>query len=149
VAISSAVGDDGFLVGLVPGVAVSLGNVQTYAAAGLMLRAGNKLTADFGPPRTRPSMAGSAFFQPDGESGWYAFAGVEGRAVAHDVFLDGNTWRESRSVECEPLVSDPSLGFVLILPWARLTTAYTFRSREFTTQRDSAQFGSLSVSFRF
>ena len=136
-------------VGMVPSIAVSLGNVQTYASAGLMVRAGSKLTADFGPPRTRPSMAGSAFFQSDGEWGWYAFAAVEGRAVAHDIFLDGNTWRDSRSVDREPLVGDASLGFVLIMPTARLTAAYTFRSREFTTQRETAQFGSLSLSFRF
>lgn len=135
--------------GLVPSVAASLGNVHTYAAAGLMLRYGTELDADFGPPRVRPVSAGSVFFQPTGRFGWYAFAGVEGRAVAHDVTLDGNSWRDSRSVEREPMVGDASVGVALVMERARLTATYTVRTREFETQPDFAQFGSLSLAFRF
>jgi hypothetical protein len=136
-------------VGVVPSLTGSLGNVQTYASAGLMLRFGNKLDADFGPPRTRPSIGGSMFFEPDGGWGWYGFGSVEGRAVARDIFLDGNTWRDSRSVEREDFVGDASIGLVVMMPRARLTGTYTFRSREFTTQGESAQFGSVSLSVRF
>lgn len=140
---------EGRSFGLVPSIAASLGNVHTYAAAGLMLRYGTELEADFGPPRVRPVSAGTVFFQPTGRFGWYAFAGVEGRAVAHDVTLDGNTWRESRSVEREPFVGDASLGFALIFESARLTATYTARSKEFETQREISQFGSLSFALRF
>jgi hypothetical protein len=147
--INRPLGGGGLSWGIVPSVAVSLGNVQTYAAAGGMLRIGNELEADFGPPRVRPASAGSVFFQPDGEWGWYAFGALEGRAVARDVTLDGNTWRESRSVDRETLVGDASLGFVVIMPVARLTMTYTHRTKEFTTQREAAQFGSVSIAFRF
>lgn len=140
---------DDVSLGIVPSVTASLGNVQTYASAGVMFRIGNELMADFGPPRMRPSISGSTFYQPDGRWGWYAFAGVEGRAVARDIFLDGNTWRDSRSVDREPLVGDATVGFALIMPFARLTIAYTARSREFETQRETAQYGSASLSFRF
>lgn len=140
---------DDIAIGFVPTVMASLGNVQTYAGAGLMVRFGNELEADFGPPRMRPSVAGSAFYQPDGRWGWYVFGALEGRAVAQDIFLDGNTWRDSRSVEREPLVGDASAGVAIIMPFARLTIAYTARSREFETQRNSAQYGSASLSFRF
>lgn len=140
---------DDVAVGIVPTLTASLGNVQTFGAAGFMVRIGNELQADFGPPRMRPSVSGSAFYQPDGRWGWYAFAGVEGRAVAQDISLDGNTWRDSRSVDKESFVGDASLGFALILPFARLTMTYTARSREFQTQRETAQYGSASLSFRF
>jgi hypothetical protein len=140
---------DGVSVGVVPSVTASLGNVATYAAAGGMLRIGTELEADFGPPRVRPASAGSVFYQPLDRWGWYAFAGVEGRVVAHDISLDGNTWRDSRSVEREPVVGDASLGVALITPWARLTASYTIRSEEFTAQREPAQFGSVSIAFRF
>lgn len=140
---------EGRQFGLVPSVAASLGNVHTYAAAGLMLRYGTELEADFGPPRVRPISAGTVFFQPTGRFGWYGFLGFEGRAVAHDVTLDGNTWRDSRSVQREPLVGDASLGVALVMERARLTATYTVRTREFETQPDFAQFGSLSVAFRF
>lgn len=147
--LNQPVWGDNLAVGLVPSIALSLGNVQTYASAGVMLRFGNDLTADFGPPRMRPAVAGSAFFEPSERWGWYAFGALEGRAVARDITLDGNTWRDSRSVEREDLVGDASLGLVVMLPRGRLATTYTFRSREFQSQRESAQFGSVSLSYRF
>ncbi|MEN0072876.1 MAG: lipid A deacylase LpxR family protein [Paracraurococcus sp.] len=147
--INAPIGDGRLGLGLVPSVTGSLGNVQTYAGAGMMFRIGTTLTADFGPPRTRPSSAGSLFFEPDGRWGWYAFAGFDGRVVGRDIFLDGNTWRDSRSVDKETVVADASLGAALIMPWARLTATYTLRSREFTAQREPAQFGSISLAFRF
>ncbi len=139
----------GLALGLVPSLTGSLGNVQTYASAGLMLRVGSNLLSDFGPPRIRPSLAGSAFFQPDGQWGWYVFAGVEGRAVARDIFLDGNTWRDGPRVDRIPLVGEGALGAVLIMPWARLSYTHTFRSREFQGQSRKAQYGSVTLSFRF
>jgi len=69
--------------------------------------------------------------------------------VARDISLDGNTWRDSRSVDREVLVGDASLGFALIFESARLTATYTIRSKEFETQREAAQFGSVSIAFRF
>jgi hypothetical protein len=123
--------------------------VLTYASAGLVLRLGNNLTADFGPPRSRPALSGSAFFEPGEGFGWYVYAGVEGRAVARNIFLDGNTWQDSRSVERIPGVGDASLGAVAMWGSVRLAASYTFRSREFEAQPRAAQYGSLSLSARF
>ncbi len=135
--------------GVVPSIAGSLGNIQTYAAAGLALRLGTELEADFGPPRIRPSIAGSNFYLPARDWSWYVFAAAEGRAIARDITLDGNTWRDSASVDRETLVGEASAGLVLFTPWGRLTGTYTARSREFTTQRYTAQFGSVSLAIRF
>lgn len=140
---------DDVAVGFVPSLTASLGNVQTNASAGLMVRMGNDLTADFGPPRMRPSVSGSAFYVPVRRWGWYVFAGFDARAVAHDIFLDGNTWRDSRHVDKENLVGEASAGFALFTPVGRLTLSYAARTREFTTQRESAQFGSISLSMQF
>lgn len=147
--LNQPLGASGLQYGFVPSLAASLGNVQTYAAAGLMLRVGTELDADFGPPRARPVSAGSVFFQPNERLGWYGFAAVEGRAVARDITLDGNTWRDSRSVDREVLVGDASLGFAVLFPRARLTFTYTMRSKEFETQREGSQFGSVSLAVRF
>lgn len=141
----------GLAIGIVPGGTVSLGNVNTYAGAGAMLRIGNALDADFGPPRLRPAAAGTVFYEAprDGGIGWYAFVGLEGRVVLRDISLDGNTWRESRSVEREWLVADASVGFALMFGPARATVTYTIRSEEFSAQRGSAQFGSVSLAWSF
>lgn len=140
----------GLAVGIIPTFTGSLGNVQTSAAAGMMLRLGSNLLADFGPPRIRPSLAGSAFYQPDGRWGWYVFGGVEGRAVAHDIFLDGNTFRDGPSVDKEALVGDGLVGAALLMPWARLSYTHVFRTREFKGQTGgTTQFGSITLSMRF
>lgn len=139
----------GLSAGLVPSMTGSLGNVLTYASAGLVFRLGNNLAADFGPPRSRPAISGSAFFEPGEGFSWYVFAGIEGRAVARNIFLDGNSFQDSRSVERIPGVADVSLGAVLMLSGARLAASYTFRSREFEAQPRAAQYGSISLSVRF
>lgn len=140
---------DGWQYGVVPGLTASLGNVETYASAGLLARVGRNLDADFGPPRIRPALAGSGYFYPDDRWGYYAFAGFEGRAVARDIFLDGNTWRDSRSVDKEPLVADFTLGAAVVWPWGRLTYTHVFRTTEFKGQGETFQFGSVSLSMRF
>ena len=62
------------------------------------------------PPRIRPGLSGSNFFLSDTDSGrdfgWYLFGGVEGRAVAHNLFLDGNTFAKSLSVQKKTFVAD-------------------------------------------
>lgn len=134
---------------VIPSVVLSLGTVQTYAGAGVTVRFGEALDADFGAPRIRPALAGSQFFEPRDRFGWYVFAGVDGRAVARDIFLDGNTFRESRSADRRPFVGDVSTGFAVFSGAARLTFTYTIRSREFDEQRRAAAFASVSLSVRF
>ncbi|MBE9604696.1 lipid A deacylase LpxR family protein [Acetobacteraceae bacterium H6797] len=134
-----------------PSASASLGNLQTYAAGGGLIRFGQGLDADFGPARIRPALAGSAFFQPKENSfGWYIFAGAEGRAIARDILLDGNTWRDSRSVDKRPLVADFQFGAAVIWRGIRFSYTQVIRTEEFYGQRGGMQeFGSFSVSLRF
>ncbi|HWL81861.1 MAG TPA: lipid A deacylase LpxR family protein [Roseomonas sp.] len=133
----------------IPALTVGLGNVQTYAGIGGLVRVGQGLDADFGPPRIRPALAGSAWFQPRRDFGWYVFGGTAGRVVAHDITLDGNTWRDSRSVDRRPLIGELQAGFAVL--WHDMRLAYTqvWRSEEFYGQRGTQSFGSISISFRF
>lgn len=140
----------GLAWGIVPNLQGSLGNVQTYASGGAMVRIGSDLYADFGPPRTRPSVAGSGFVQPDPDNfGWYVFVGVEGRAVGRDIFLEGNTFKDSRSVDKKIFVGDASIGAAMLFSWGRLAYVHTVRSEEFQNQAGPFEFGSLSLSVRF
>src|SRR5262245_32217273 len=92
-------GDSG--VDLIPELGASLGNVFTYGEAGAMLRFGRDLRVDYGPARIRPSLSGTDYFNGDylkDDFGFYGFVGVQGRAVARNIFLDGNTFESSASV---------------------------------------------------
>jgi hypothetical protein len=139
----------GFAVGAVPTVGANLGNVNTSAGAGLIVRIGQDLYADFGPPRIRPAMAGSAFFNPTRPFSWYLFGGVEGRATAQDIFLDGNTWRDGPSVDRNVFVGEVTFGAAVIVGPIRATFTAMERQREFQGQDKPSRFASASLSARF
>ncbi|MEE8140002.1 MAG: lipid A deacylase LpxR family protein, partial [Alphaproteobacteria bacterium] len=130
---------------------LSHGHVFTNAAAGLLVRVGEDLAGDFGgPPRIRPSMPGAAHFQPPASGfGWYLFAGVEGRAVARNIFLDGNTFTDSHSVDKKTFVGDAQLGLALIFRRFRITYTQVLRTIEFDGQATPHHFGAISVTANF
>lgn len=134
---------------LTPHVGAAIGNVFAYGNAGLTLRYGKHLPRDFGPPRIQPSLLGSGEFAPASGFKWYLFAGVEGRAVARNIFLDGNSFRDSRSVDKKPLVGDLQYGLVLDWPGIRFSFTHVLRTREYETQGGSDRFGAVSVSVKF
>ena len=138
----------GLGVDLTPHVGGTLGNVLTSLSCGTTLRFGRDLPSDYGPPSIRPSLPGSGFFRPTQDFGWYLFAGLEGRYVAHSIFLDGNTFRSSHSVDREPWVGDVQVGLVLTWGEVRLSFTNIFRSDEFAEQKTSTEFGSISLSLR-
>lgn len=145
--LSGALGID-----LIPELGASFGNVFTYGQAGLMVRLGRNLKADYGPARIRPALSGTTWFDPaqlQGPFGWYVFIGAQGRAVARDIFLDGNTFADSASVEKNPLVADLSAGISAF--WRdlfKLDFVVTWRSKEFAGQRQAHAFGGVNASFR-
>lgn len=129
----------------------ALGTVYTYANTGATVRVGTGLNADYGPPRIRPSVPGSDFIKLKGapDLSVYAFAGVEGRAIARNIFLDGNTFVDSHSVDKYPYVGDIQAGAVLRYKDVRFSLTNTFRSREFKKQRDSSEFGAVTLTIPF
>ena len=139
----------GMAVDLQPHVSGAVGNVFTYGAAGLTVRFGQDLPGDYGPPRIQPQTPGSDYFTPVDDFGWYLFAGAEGRAVAYNMFLDGNTYRDSASVDREILVADFSAGVVVNLGNARLSYTQVVRTPEFDGQDDLSTFGAVGLSWRF
>jgi lipid A 3-O-deacylase len=139
----------GLGVDFIPHVTASLGNVFTYAGFGGIVRLGDDLGVDFGPPRIRPALPGSGSFRPGDGFAWYLFAGAEARAVARDITLDGNTFTNSRSVEKNILVGDFQLGLAVVFENLRISYTQVLRTKEFEDQRRPDLFGSLSISARF
>lgn len=147
----SILGDDDNGVDMVPQLGMTIGNIFTHAGAGALLRLGKNLRADYGPTRIRPGLSGTDYFDGDhldGALGFYFFAGIQGRAVAHNIFLDGNTFRHSPSVDKNIFVGDIQAGFSLF--WSddfHLTVSAVRRSREFEGQNSPDLIGTASLGF--
>ena len=125
---------------------LALGNVYTYAALGFMLRWGVHLEDDLAPSTIGPGFPGLPTFNPERRSNWYLYAGLEARAVARDIFLDGNTVVDSHSVDKETLVGDLQFGFVVQSRDLRLSLGQMIRSREFEGQPGHSQYGLINFT---
>lgn len=145
--------------------ALRLGNIETAATAGLMLRAGWNVPNDFGSYPIRPgaeSRPPSASVGLRGEQpqsaptprpGVHAFVNFEAKAVAWDFSLDGNLFRSSHSVKRRPWVAQVATGissqWLVYGRGVRLALMRVWRTREFDGQSDGHAFGSVALSIEF
>jgi hypothetical protein len=137
-------------IDVIPEAGASLGNVLTYGEMGGLVRVGQNLAADYGASHIRPSLSGTSWFDADrldGDFGWNLFVGTQGRAVGRNIFLDGNTFRDSASVEKRPLVADFVLGAEAF--WSdsvRLGFTLTDRTKEYYGQPSRDHFGMITLT---
>ena len=132
---------------ITPAAGVTLGTLRTEARVGVTARIGQRIDSDYGPPRVRPSLSGVEHFS-GGPPSWSLFAGVQGRAVARNLFLDGNTFEDSPSVDRNPYVADFQTGFSVSAGDWRLAYTYVWRTEECETQPSRHDFGALALSWR-
>ncbi|HXP97493.1 MAG TPA: lipid A deacylase LpxR family protein [Telmatospirillum sp.] len=149
----SLIGDGNNGVDIVPQLGGTAGNVMTYGDAGALLRIGKNLQADYGPARIRPAMSGTDYFDAshlDGDLGFYVFAGTQGRIVGQNIFLDGNSFRPSPSVNKKIFVADLQAGFSLFWSSAwRIDISGVRRTREYEGQTSPDVIGTATLSFSF
>ena len=69
--------------------------------------------------------------------------------VARNIFLDGNTFSDSHSVDKKLLVGSATAGLAVAWKGARIALTHVWRTKEFDGQDQPDRFGSLSVSVRF
>ena len=130
---------------VLPVAAGSLGNVFTTASGGLTLRAGRWLDRDRGTPRISPRVSGAPDRGAPRGLGFQALLGVEGRLVARNLFLDGNTFTQGPSVQRRWAVGTAEAG--LVLSFGRLWLAYghVVLSPEYQGQDGPDDYGSAAL----
>lgn len=133
---------------------VSLGNVATHFNFGGEYRIGWDLPDDFGtsavraggdnsaPGRNGPRRRGGARVY-----GLHAFLALDARLVARDMFLDGNTFRDSASVDKKAAVADLATGVSFLAGRWKVSYANILRTREFDGQPHPHRYGSISLSY--
>ncbi len=139
----------GFEVDALPAFGISLGTLRTAAQGGVTVRLGQGLAYDFGAPRIRALSGGEAFHGGD-TIGWYLFAGIKGDAVGQDITLNGNDFRNSRSVKPTTLVGEADLGAAIVTNQFRVSYTHVLQTQEFAHQKGGLhQLGALTLSVRF
>jgi hypothetical protein len=136
---------------IIPRVGVELGNVQTFLTGGATVRLGLNLPQDFGVQIIdSPASANGGLTRNTPWFFAYAFGGIDGRAVALDVTLDGNSFRSGPSVDKNALVADLSWGFAVQI-FRHVEIAYTrvLRTEEFRGQDGNDIFGSITFKGKF
>lgn len=132
-----------------PTAGLALGNLYTYASTGAQLRFGRRLDRSLGIPSVTPAQSGSQYFKPNGGFAWYGFLGLEGRYMAYNMLLDGNTFKSSHSVDRREWVGDAKAGLALTWSQWQIAFASVWRSHEFHGQDGHDQFGSITLTYGF
>jgi hypothetical protein len=124
----------------------SLGNFATHANAGAEWRFGRNLSTDFGTDPLRSE--GDNVARGDAPAqrwAWHAFLSVDARAVAHNITLDGNTWKDSHGVAKRRWVADFGYGVAVVHGSWKFVVSQYLRTREFEGQQHRSVFGSLTL----
>lgn len=151
------ISSQGFGFDFIPHLGLAVGNAFSGANAGGQLRIGWNIPSDFGTYLIRPGSDSSSplddtdprFFKPLHRFGFHFFFAVDGQAVIRNILLDGNTFRDSHSVDKRPFVADFVVGFGMIIQRVKVTYSYVFQTKEFEAQKDDQHFAALSASFSF
>ncbi len=148
--------DGTHLCDVIPYVGAALGNVFIYAGVGSTIRFGYHMTDDFGPSNLSP-IGLDPYIVARGESQsrrhrffeMYAFAAGEARGILRNIFLDGNTFVSSPSINKYPYSLEYNLGLVVRLGKVRLVWQQVSKSPEFQGESILEVYGSLSVTYSY
>ncbi len=124
------------------------GNLRSDAGAGIVCRIGNVLDSSFAyinpaPARGVNTLAGS----PSQGFNWQVLVSLYGRYVFNDITIDGNTFKDSHSVE---LIHEQALvSLAVASSWQNWGFIFSLQSGSdtFEEQESSSKFGALSVTY--
>ena len=138
-------------VDTLPALTMGVGTVRDYVQGGASVRVGQGLGSDFGVTRIRPGLSGNDPYTPTRPLAWYVFAGVDGQAIARDVFLDGSTFRSnSPHVSKLPYLGEVQAGLAVMLYGVRLSYTQVWQTQSFYGQKGGwFSFGSFAAGVRF
>jgi lipid A 3-O-deacylase len=148
---------NGWGVDWIPHLGAAAGNAWTGLNLGHQIRFGWNLPNDFGTFLIRPGSDTNApideadprLSDPYHRVGVHFFAGMDGRYVARYIFLDGNTFRDSHSVDKVPFVGNFIAGVGIIFHRLKVSYAHVFQTKEFYSQKDAQSYGSITFSYSY
>jgi hypothetical protein len=147
----------GFGLDVIPHLGGALGNALTGVNTGTQARFGWHLPNDYGTFLIRPGSDTNApmddsdprFYPVSHRLGCHVFAGVNASGVIRNIFLDGNTFRDSHAVDKKPFVVQGIAGVAVMVHRFKITYAYVYQTKEYKTQKEDQEYTSITVSYSF
>ncbi|WOO42133.1 lipid A deacylase LpxR family protein [Rubellicoccus peritrichatus] len=139
---------------VLPNAGAAVGNVYVQASGGGMFRFGWRLPQDFGIGGIRPGSSTTLapdilpLQDPEGFR-FYGFAGGQILAVAHDIFLNGNTFKDSASISAKPIIGYIQIGATLAYDNFRFSYLQRYSSKEFRNQPSGQWLGAVTATVQF
>lgn len=119
----------------------SLGTVDTSLTTGASIQFGHNVPKDI--------VFGYTFDKNRDSFRLYGSADVSGSLVLRDIFLDGNTFSSSHSVDKNTAVGRASIGVTLGIGNFDVVYKYTIITEQFEDQDDPDRIGSIIIKYRF
>lgn len=69
--------------------------------------------------------------------------------MLRDIFLDGNTFKESHSVDKNLLTAEILTGIGLIIDRFKISYAFVYQTKKFKQQEEADIFGTITVSYSY
>lgn len=146
-----------FSYDFIPHAGARLGTVNIYANAGAEFRFGWDLPSDFGSCPIRAGCEVNSAFekkdsaekQPEKKIGVHFFIATDGRVILRDIYLDGNTFTDSHSVDKKYFVADLIGGVSVRYGNVKTILSHISRTKQFDGQDDGQDYSSLSISWMY
>lgn len=132
----------------------SLGNALTSYQAGISFRSGWNIPDDCGNfPIQDATCFNAETVQTTcthvNRTGCHFFLSLSGRAVLQNIFLDGNTFRDSHRVDKKPVVGSVMTGIGITGSRMKIIISFVGKTRSFEHQDSSESFGSIDIAFHY
>lgn len=126
---------------------IYVGNVITQFTGEPTLRIGHNLV--YSPIDTPNVLFKSKLPIRDDDSIYYVYLSPRIRSVFHNIFLDGNTWKDSQSVDRNVMVYEMNIGFHIEYDSYIFGYGYGIGTKEFKTQKSIDNFGAITFGYRW
>jgi len=129
------------------GADAKLGTLESSLTAGMMIRYGINIEKTYSTAMLSNDRSSNPI---NIDSGWYVYASISAAYIANIIYLDGNTFKDSPSVDYDPLQADLHVG--LAYAWKNFSIAVVRNNLNWVHQDDGyadiREYGSITFLWR-
>lgn len=125
-----------------------VGNLRSQVGGLMMVRFGRGLANTWAAASTIAARHVNSFGDQS-LTGWQVYWSFAAGYVANDITIDGNTFRDSHSVELEHWRTASSIG--VLQNWGQFGASFSYQlaSDEFVGQKVDTRFGTFGITYRY